>query len=88
MASHPPPPRGPEACIEALSKRRDWVADRAGGSYDERERIACSYAIGLLKAAIRLDFVEALEDKALDEGWIEERWVEDYVLDEDERSGT
>jgi hypothetical protein len=81
MPDHPPPPRGVEACIESLTKRRDWVADRAGGSYDERERIACSYAIGLLMAAKRLNLVEDLEDLALDNGWIEERWVEELRME-------
>lgn len=82
MSSHPPPPRGLAACLESLNKRRDWVAGRAGGSYDERERIALSYAIGLLKAAASLGLVKTLEEKALDERSISAAWVEET---EDER---
>ena len=77
MPSHPPPPKGVEACIESLTKRRDWVASRAGGTYDERERIACSYAIGMLRAAISLDLVKDLEQAAVEQEWISTAWIED-----------
>lgn len=73
---HPPPPRGVQACLESLAKRRDWVAKRSGGSYDDRERIALSYAIGMLEAAVELDLVAVLEEKGIDNRSISTEWVE------------
>jgi len=70
--------------MEALSKRRDWVAERAGGGYDERERIALSYALGLLQAAVSLGLVRELESKATSEGWIYSGWVEPLTREETE----
>lgn len=61
--------------MESLVKRRDWVAARSGGTYDERERIALSYAIGMLKAADVLGLVSQLEEKGLDERWISSEWI-------------
>jgi len=74
--SHPPPPRGVHACIRALSKRRDWVEHRAGGGYDEAERIALSYAIGLLSSANDLGLLHELELEALRQGLIHPSWVD------------
>jgi len=82
--SHPPPPRGVDACIEALKKRRDWVAARDGGGYDTRERIALSYALGLLEAAVELQLVGELEDKAISQGLILEKWIDPLTREETE----
>ncbi len=70
------PPRGVNACIESLEKRRAWVVRRAGGSYDIREGIALGYAVGLLKAAQRLGLVEQLEQDAIAHKQIHSEWVE------------
>ena len=70
------PPRGVNACIESLEKRRAWVTKRAGGSYDVREGIALGYAVGLLKAAQRLGLVEQLEADAIAHKQIHTEWVE------------
>lgn len=74
MEGHPP--RGVDPCIETLEKRREWVKQRAGGSYDMRESIALGYAVGLLKAAIRLELVGDLEADALKHKQIHTEWVE------------
>jgi len=70
--------------MEALIKRRDWVAARAGGGYDERERIALSYAIGLMQAALSLGLVRELEHEAVHQGWIYAGWVEPFTREETE----
>lgn len=70
------PPRGVNACIESLEKRRAWVSKRAGGSYDIREGIALGYAVGLLKAAKRLGLVEQLEQDAIANKQIHTEWVD------------
>jgi hypothetical protein len=70
------PPRGVNACIESLEKRRAWVVRRAGGTYDVREGIALGYAIGLLKAAQRLGLVAELERDAIENGQLHHEWVE------------
>jgi hypothetical protein len=70
------PPRGVIACIESLEKRRAWVTKRAGGTYDIREGIALGYAVGLLKAAIRLGLVRDLEASAIEHKQIHPEWIE------------
>ena len=70
------PPRGVDSCIEALVKRRNWVRARAGGTFDVRERIALSYAIGILRAAKNEGLIEELEKRGLAMGFIDPHWVE------------
>jgi hypothetical protein len=71
------------ACIEALTKRRDWLAARVEDappgtrSYDVRERIALSYAIAVLEAAIELELIEGLEQHGVDTGSIHPTWIEE-----------
>jgi hypothetical protein len=76
MAGTSHPPRGVNACIESLEKRRAWVVQRAGGTYDVREGIALGYAVGLLKAARRLGLVDQLEQDAIAHQQIHPEWVE------------
>jgi hypothetical protein len=72
------------ACIETLEKRRAWVVQRAGSagraqapnSYDVREGIAIGYAVGMLKAAQRLDLVPTLEQDAIAHKQIHSEWVD------------
>jgi len=70
------PPRGVDACIEALEKRRAWVVRRSGGGYDVREGIALGYAIGMLKAAKRKRLIQKLETDGVTHGDIYHEWVE------------
>lgn len=73
---HPDAPRGVDACLESLEKRRAWVTRRNHGGYDVREGIALGYAIALLRAAVRLGRVAELEQSALEARQLDPEWLE------------